>query len=68
MAKYVKIREREVPEGVRFDVPGRFQGQTVEVAFGDFGRGEHDDGSLYKRVHDRSVGPSAVDFYKLVTS
>lgn len=46
----------EIPDGVRFDTPGRNQGQIVEVAYGDFGRGEASDDSPYMRILDRS-GP-----------
>jgi len=55
---YVPCTLDEIPEGVRFDVPGRNQGQIVEVAYGGFSRGEHGAGDPYKRVVDRSEGPT----------
>lgn len=58
--KYVTCDERDVPGTVRFDVPGRNQGQTVEVAYGGWDRGEHDRGDPYRRTIDRSVGPTPV--------
>lgn len=66
MARYIECERSEIPEGVRFDVPRHLQGQHVEVAYGDFGRAEHAEGDLYKRVHDRSVGPAAVTYYRRV--
>lgn len=53
-ANYIPCREIDVPEGVRFDVPRRHQGQIVEVAYGGWGRGEHDEGDEYRRVIDKS--------------
>lgn len=63
--EYVPCAKESIPDKVRFDVPRRNQGQTVEVAYGGFGRSEHDEGDLYKRVHDRSLGPEAFRYYKL---
>ncbi len=61
-SKYIRISESQIPEGVRFDVPGPNQGQIVEVAYGGFGRAEHGDGDPYKRVTDRS--DRSVEYYK----
>lgn len=54
---YDRIPYSQVPEGVRFDVLGRDQGQTIEVAWGGTGRAEHGPGDPYKRVWDKSDGP-----------
>lgn len=61
---YVQIKAEQVPEGIRFDVPSRHQGQAEEVAFGGCSRTEHDAGDPYKRVTDRSVYPPTVTYYK----
>jgi hypothetical protein len=61
---YVVCDASDIPAGVRFDVPRRLQGQTVEVAYGGFDRAEHDDGDPYKRVTDRSIGPKATTYYR----
>lgn len=63
--EYVEIRESEVPARVRFDVPGRLQGQIVEIAYGGWSRGEHDEGDPYQRVTDRSLVNSR-RYYKRV--
>ena len=65
--KYIPCSESDIPAGVRFDVPGRLQGQPTEVAYGGFSRGEHDEGDPYKRVTERAIGPTAVRYYKLAT-
>lgn len=52
--KYVPCRETDIPDGVRFDVPRKHQGQIVEIAYGGFDRGEHGHGDPYKRSHDQS--------------
>jgi len=46
------------PSGLRFDAPGRFQGQTIEHAFADTtpGRTLAGVGAPWKRVSDRSDG------------
>jgi len=64
--KYVRCNESDVPERVRFDVPRANQGQIVEIAYGGFGRYEHDVGDPYKRVIDRSIGPDAAIYYRWV--
>jgi len=48
--EYIRIPASQVPEGVRFDVPARNQGQHTEVAYGGFGRAAHCEGDKYKRV------------------
>lgn len=50
------LRCSNVPDGLRFDVPGRFQGQIVEYSFADAtpGRGEADVGSAWKMTTDWS--------------
>ena len=67
MAKniYIKVDEASVPGNIRFDVPGRNQGQIVEIAYGGWGRHEHDVGDPYQRVTDRS--DRSVQYYKLST-
>lgn len=64
--KYVPCAAHEIPAKVRFDVPGQNQGQIIEVAYGGFGAAEHGDGDDYKRVHDRSIGPAAITYYRAV--
>ena len=66
MPRYIQCTENEVPEDVRFHVSGRNQGQMIEVAYGTFGRSEAGPGDPYKRVHDRSIGPNAVTYYRRV--
>lgn len=56
---YVPIPEAEVPPNIRFDVPGPFQGQAVELAWGTFSRAEASAGAPYKRVTDLSCLPSS---------
>jgi len=56
--EYVVVKATDIPEGVRFCVPGQNQGQIVEVAYGDFGRAEPGVGDPWMRITDRSeVGP-----------
>lgn len=67
MSTYHRIAADRVPEGVRFDVPRREQGQVVETAYGGarvrgtrFGewvtpRGEAGPGDRYMRETDRSL-------------
>lgn len=57
-----------VPSVARWDVPGRFQGQHIEVAFSSTSMYEADDGAPYKRVIDRSIAPGRpgrVTYYAL---
>lgn len=61
---YTPIAESQIPDGVRFDVPGDCQGQTIEVAYGGFSRTEHGEGAPYRRVHDQSL-PHAITYYVL---
>jgi hypothetical protein len=60
---YIRISEKEVPQGVRFDTVRRNQGQIIETSYGGFDRYEHDHGDPYMRVEDRST--RTVEFYKL---
>jgi hypothetical protein len=62
--RYEECCEAAVPASVNFDVTPRNQGQTVEVAYGGFGRAEHDAGDPYKRITDRST--RSVTYYRLV--
>jgi hypothetical protein len=64
--KYVPCSKTDIPETVRFDVPGRLQGQMIEVAFGGFGRYEHDEGDLYKRVTDRGGTGGPPNYYRWI--
>ncbi len=70
MTKYIPCTEDQIPFNVRFDTPGRHQGQTVEVSYATAHRsaGEADEGDEYKRVTDQSVGigdPDRVKYYRL---
>lgn len=62
---YVQCQQADIPAGVRFHVPQRHQGQSIEVAYGGFDRAEHDEGDPYMRVLDRSIGPQAITYYRL---
>lgn len=64
--KYIKIEAGQIPEGIRFDVPGRAGGQVVEIAYGTFGRGEASRGDPYKRITDRSRPHAEPEYYRLV--
>ncbi len=59
---YEVIDQASIPDAVRFDVPGRHQGQIVEYAFGGVGRYEHDDGAPFMRVTDRSLAPGHAEY------
>jgi len=64
--KYIPCNESDIPPNVRFDVPPRNQGQAVEVAYGDIGRGGPNDvGDPWKRVTDRSLGGGS-DYFRRV--
>ncbi len=53
MSKYRRISH--VPDGLRWDVPRRHQGQDVEVAYATPNdRYEQDDGAIYRREIDHS--------------
>ena len=56
--KYGLTERARMPEGLRFDVPRRHQGQIVEIAYADERpyASEADAGSRYKRVTDGSTG------------
>ena len=64
MIPYEQIDPASIPANVRFDVPRRFQGRMVEVAFGGFGRQEHDAGDPFKRITDKH--DQTVRYYRLV--
>lgn len=50
---YQSIPASELPLNLRFDTPGRCQGQHVEVSYADYqSKYEADEGSLYKRIVD----------------
>lgn len=66
-ARYVPCALAEIPDGVTFHVLRQDQGQTVEVAWGDYGRAEHGPGDPWKRVIDRSEGPTPT-YYRRVPS
>jgi hypothetical protein len=53
---YLRCDASNVPDGLRFNVPGRFQGQIVEYAFADAitRRGEAGVGSAWKMTTDWS--------------
>jgi hypothetical protein len=51
---YLPCPASSIPADVRFDVPRRNQGQHDEVAYGGFGRAEHDRGAPYKRERTAS--------------
>lgn len=61
---YDECSEQDIPTTVRFDTPGRNQGQFVEVQYGGWSRFMHDVGDPYKRVIDHSVGPGSIRWYR----
>lgn len=66
MSRYALIDRSELPANLRWDVPRRNQGQTVEVAYAHQTpktRSEADDGDHYKRVTDHS--DRSVTYYRL---
>lgn len=63
--KYEECSVRAIPDGVRFDVTRRNDGQIVEIAYGGFGAAEHGRGDPWMRIIDRSVGPGAT-YYRRV--
>lgn len=63
--RYEPCSERDIPAGVRFDVPRHLQGQMVEIAYGGFDRAGHEAGDPYKRVTDRGLG-GGTTYYRLV--
>lgn len=66
-SQYVEIPQSAIPPGVRVDTPPENHGQIIEVSYGGFASHLHCHGDIcYKRVHDRSVGPLAVTYYRLV--
>ena len=46
---YVRISEREIPAGVKWHTPRRYQGQAVVVQYGHFGSDEAVPGDPFKR-------------------
>jgi hypothetical protein len=48
----------EVPGLVRFDTPGRNQGQVIEVSYGTFGEYEACENDPYMNVLDHNTGES----------
>ena len=58
---YRPIPASAVPAGLRWDVPPRHQGQIVEVAYADAGRGRYaaSEGDEYRQTTDRSTGEVA---------
>lgn len=60
---YKQVKKESVPPQVRFDTPGRFAGQHIEISFGGFGRYVHDVGALYKREIDHCSRRTT--YYKL---
>lgn len=63
--RYVECRAEDIPAAVSFTVPRRNGGQMIEVAYGGFGRAEHDAGDPFKRVENRAAGPG-YRYYRLV--
>jgi hypothetical protein len=61
---YVPCSKKDIPSGVRFDTPDRYRGQAIEVSFGGFDRGAHDEGDPYKLVTDHSAH-GAETYYRL---
>lgn len=63
---YEKISLEDLPDGLRFDVPGVNAGQIIEVAYGDRAeyRSENARGAPYKRVLDRS--DNTVEYFRRV--
>jgi hypothetical protein len=66
-ARYVECRLEDIPDGITFHVLPQDQGQIVEVAWGDFGNAEHGPGDPFKRIVDRSEGPTPT-YYQRVES
>lgn len=64
---YLPVPRSSIPDDVRFDVPPQNQGQIVEVAYGDIGSASSAcRGARYKRVHDQSLGPAAIEYFELL--
>lgn len=69
MTEYIPIDPTSLPSAIRFDVPKRNQGQTVEYAYGGYDRAEHDDSAPFMRITDSSFeshSPERVRYYKRV--
>lgn len=56
------VERQAIPGDIHWDTPRRNQGQIIEVSYGTFGRGEADEGDLYRRTIDHSLGPQAVSY------
>lgn len=65
-AKYVRCDVTEIPRAVRFDVLPQDAGQMVEVAWGTISKYEAAPGDPWKRVHNRSLGPAAIEYFRRV--
>lgn len=65
---YVEISASQVPPDLRWDTPRRHAGQPIEVQYGaaEWSMDLACNGAPYKRIVDRSVGPSAISYYRLV--
>lgn len=62
--RYTYRQVAEAPEGLRWDVPRRHQGQRVTVAYATPGtRYEQDEGAEWRRVSQASYPPR---YYRLV--
>lgn len=61
--RYLPCRLQDIPNGVRFHVPPQNAGQIVEVSYGDFGDTPAVRGARYKKVHDQSIGPAAIEYF-----
>ena len=64
---YEPIADDKVPGSAVFLAPRRLMGQIIEIEYGCMGAPVHtdayDDGALYMRRRDQSVGP-AWTYYK----
>ena len=65
--KYTPCDHNIIPQGTRFDVPGVFAGQAIEVAYGGpmEQHTEHTEGAPWKRVTDKSELPCGYAYYRL---
>ncbi len=66
MTEYIRCTADEVRHDVRWDVPERNQGQTIEVAYARATPVAHAacEGDEYKRVTDRSLDPRLVTYFR----
>jgi hypothetical protein len=64
--KYIQCDPHLVPRGTRFDVPGVFAGQAIEVAYGGpMEQPEHTEGAPWKRTIDKSELLCGYAYYRL---